>query len=202
MEVIVDVNENDILQIKKGDTAVVEVDAYADRKFKAMVTEISTSANNAGGAQMSSDQVTNFEVKVRLLKSSYGDLLAVTDAPFLPGMSANVDIQTEVRKDINCLPIEAVGTRIKEFDSAVSAKSGDEEELDEIVFSESEGKAMKHIVKTGIQDSRYIEIITGLENVNAVIVGPYDAVSKKLDKDKKVTIIDIKESGKLGDTED
>ncbi|MFB1004603.1 MAG: efflux RND transporter periplasmic adaptor subunit, partial [Bacteroidia bacterium] len=202
MEVIVDVNENDILQVKKGDTAVVEVDAYADRKFKALVTEISTSANNAGGAQMSSDQVTNFEVKVRLLKSSYGDLLAVTDAPFLPGMSANVDIQTEVRENINCLPIEAVGTRIQELDSTVSAKSGDEEELDEIVFSESEGKAVKHIVKTGIQDSRYIEIVTGLENVNAIIVGPYDAVSKKLDNDKKVTIVDTKKTGKLKDKEE
>ena len=197
MEVIVDVNENDILQVKKGDTAVVEVDAYADRKFKALVTEISTSANNASGAQMSSDQVTNFEVKVRLLKSSYGDLLAASDAPFLPGMSANVEIQTEVRENINCLPIEAVGTRVQELDSTTSAKSGDEEELDEIVFSESEGKAVKHIVKTGIQDSRYIEIITGLENVSTIIVGPYDAVSKKLDSEKKVTIIDTKKSDKL-----
>ncbi|MDG2454511.1 MAG: efflux RND transporter periplasmic adaptor subunit, partial [Bacteroidia bacterium] len=99
--------------------------------------------------------------------------------------------------NINCLPIEAVGTRVQELDSTTSAKSGDEEELDEIVFSESEGKAVKHIVKTGIQDSRYIEIITGLENVSTIIVGPYDAVSKKLNSEKKVTIIVTKKSDKL-----
>lgn len=197
MEVIVDVNENDILQVNKGDTAVVEVDAYSDRKFKAIVTEISKSANNAGGMQMSADQVTNFEVKVRLLKSSYSDLLEVSDAPFLPGMSANVEIQTEVKKNINCLPIEAVGTRVQELDSNASIKSGDEEELDEIVFSVTNGKAVKHIVKTGIQDSRYIEIKSGLDDVSDIIVGPYDAVSKKLDDDKKVTITDKKKSGKL-----
>jgi len=200
MEVIVDVNENDILQVKKGDTAVVEVDAYADRKFKAVVTEISKSANNAGGMQMSSDQVTNFEVKVRLLKSSYTDLLEVSDAPFLPGMSANVEIQTEVKKGINCLPIEAVGTRVQELDSAASTQS-DEEELDEIVFSVASGKAVKHIVKTGIQDSRYIEIISGLDDVEDIIVGPYDAVSKKLEDEKKVKITDKKKSNKLEDKE-
>ncbi len=202
MEVIVDVNENDILQVKKGDTAIVEVDAYADRKFKAIVTEISTSANNASGMQMSADQVTNFEVKVRLLKSSYADLLEVSDAPFLPGMSANVEIQTEVKKDIYCLPIEAVGTRVQELDSNASVKSGDEEELDEIVFSVKDGKAVKHIVKTGIQDSRYIEVLSDLSGIKDIIVGPYDAVSKKLEEGKKVTISDKKKSGKLKDDEE
>lgn len=197
MEVIVDVNENDILQVKKGDTAVVEVDAYSDRKFKAIVTEISKSANNVGGMQMSADQVTNFEVKVRLLKSSYADLLEVSDAPFLPGMSANVEIQTEVKKDINCLPIEAVGTRVQELDSNASVKSGDEEVLDEIVFSVTDGKAVKHIVKTGIQDSRYIEILSGLDDVEEIIIGPYDAVSKKLDDEKKVNVTDKKVMDKL-----
>jgi HlyD family secretion protein len=197
MEVIVDVNENDILQVEKGDTAIVEVDAYSDRKFKAIVTEISTSANNAAGMQMSSDQVTNFEVKVRLLKSSYEDLLAVSDAPFLPGMSANVEIQTEVRKDIYCLPIEAVGTRVQEKDSGSTAKSGDEDELDEVVFSADGGQAVKHIVKTGIQDSRYIEIVSGLDSVENIIIGPYDAVSKKLDNEKKVAITEKKDSDKL-----
>jgi HlyD family secretion protein len=187
MEVIVDVNENDILQVKKGDTAIVEVDAYSERKFKAIVTEISTSANNAGGMQMSSDQVTNFEVKIRLLKDSYKDLLETKDAPFLPGMSANVEIQTLVKKDIPCLPIEAVGTRIQEEDSTKS-KSSDEDELDEVIFTVENDKAVKHIVTTGIQDSRYIEITKGLDNISDVIVGPYDAVSKKLDSDKKVKV--------------
>jgi HlyD family secretion protein len=187
MEVIVDVNENDILQVKKGDTALVEVDAYSDRKFKGIVTEISKSANSSG-VQMSTDQVTNFEVKIRLLKSSYVDLLEVSTAPFLPGMSANVEIQTLVKNNIPCLPIEAVGTRVKEDSANISI----EEELDEVVFSISKNKAVLNIVKTGIQDSRYIEILEGLKVGDEVIVGPYDAVSKRLESDKKVKVTDKK----------
>ncbi len=197
MQVIVDVNENDILQVKKGDTAVVEVDAYADRTFKAIVTEISRSANNAGGQPMSADQVTNFQVKVRLLKISYEDLLETSAAPFLPGMSANVEIQTAIKKGINCLPIEAVGTRAQDVDSLQSTQSTGQDELDEIVFSVVNGKALKHIVKTGIQDSRYIEIVTGLDGVSDIVVGPYDAVSKKLEAGKKVEIVTQIESVKL-----
>ena len=192
MEVIVDVNENDILQVKKGDTALVEVDAYSDRKFKGIVTEISKSANSSG-VQMSTDQVTNFEVKIRLLKSSYVDLLEVSTAPFLPGMSANVEIQTLVKNNIPCLPIEAVGTRVQEDTANIST----EEELDEVVFSISQNKAVLNIVKTGIQDSRYIEIREGLKVGDEVIVGPYDAVSKKLDNDQKIKITEKKVMNKL-----
>ncbi|MGB0850375.1 MAG: efflux RND transporter periplasmic adaptor subunit [Bacteroidia bacterium] len=195
MEVIVDVNENDILEVKKGDTTVIEVDAYSNRKFKGLVSEISKSANNAGG-QMNTDQVTNFEVKIRILKSSYADLLVKTDAPFLPGMSANVDIQTLVKKDIPCLPIEAVGTRVQEDSSGVNT-SGDEIELDEVVFSVADNKAQKDIVVTGIQDSRYIEIISGKKLGDQVIVGPYDAVSKRLDTGKKIKIVSKKKLEKL-----
>ena len=192
MEVIVDVNENDILQVKKGDTSLVEVDAYSDRKFKGIVTEISKSANSSG-VQMSTDEVTNFEVKVRLLKSSYVDLLEVSTAPFLPGMSANVEIQTLVKDNIPCLPIEAVGTRVQEDSANIST----EEELDEVVFSISKSKAVLNIVKTGIQDSRYIEIREGLKVGDKVIVGPYDAVSKKLDNDQKIKITEKKVMNKL-----
>jgi HlyD family secretion protein len=195
MEVIVDVNENDILLVKKGDTAVVEVDAYSDRKFKGIVTEISRSANKAGGMQLNTDQVTNFEVKIRLVKSSYTDLLAKSKSPFLPGMSANVEIQTQVKKDILCLPIEAIGTRVKDSTKSTS----EEDELDEVVFKVDNGKATKIIVFTGIQDSRYIEILSGLKDGEEVIVGPYDAVSKKLDVDKKVKIVAKKILDKLED---
>jgi len=195
MEVIVDVNENDSLLVKKGDTAVVEVDAYSDRKFKGIVTEISRSANNAGGMQLNTDQVTNFEVKIRLVKSSYTDLLAKSKSPFLPGMSANVEIQTQVKKDILCLPIEAIGTRVKDSTKSTS----EEDELDEVVFKVDNGKATKIIVFTGIQDSRYIEILSGLKDGEEVIVGPYDAVSKKLDVDKKVKIVAKKILDKLED---
>lgn len=194
MEVIVDVNENDILEVKKGDSALVEVDAYNNRKFKGIVTEISKSANNSGN-QMSTDQVTNFEVKIRILKSSYEDLLGQTRTAFLPGMSANVEIQTLVKKDIPCLPIEAVGTRVR-TDSA-STSYAEDEELDEVVFSIDGISAVKNIVTTGVQDSRYIEILSGLKLGDEVIVGPYDAVSKRLDDGKKIEVVSKKKLEKL-----
>ncbi len=197
MEVIVDVNENDILQVTKGDTAEVEVDAYSNRTFKGIVTEISRSANNAGGVQMSSDQVTNFEVKIRLLKSSYEDLVGINTSAFLPGMSANVEIQTDVKPNISCLPIEAVTTRMHQKDTSSQKSTGDDEELDEVVFSIKDGKVVKHVVVTGIQDSRYIEIISGLDDVKEVISGPYEAVSKKLEEGKSVTVTDKKVVDKL-----
>jgi HlyD family secretion protein len=150
--------------------------------------------------QMNTDQVTNFEVKIRLLKSSYADLLGKSRTAFLPGMSANVEIQTLVKKDIPCLPIEAVGTRLREKDSTNSSTSKDEE-LDEVVFSITDGKAVKIIVKTGIQDSRYIEIVSGVKVDKELIVGPYDAVSKKLDNDQKVKVIEKKEMERLEDKE-
>ena len=186
MEVIVDVNENDILDVKKGDTTIIEVDAYSNRKFRGIVSEIAKSANTLPG-QVNTDQVTNFEVKILILKSSYEDLLTVTDAPFLPGMSANVEIQTEVKADIPCLPIEAVGTRMSEEDSA-STISSCEKELDEVVFLEEDDKATKKVITTGLQDSRYIEISSGLAIGDEVIVGPYDAVSKKLNVGDKVKV--------------
>lgn len=198
MEVIVDVNENDILDVKKGDTTIIEVDAYSDRKFKGIVSEIAKSASNALG-QMNTDQVTNFEVKILILKSSYEDLLTTQDAPFLPGMSANVEIQTLVKKDIPCLPIEAVGTRVTE-DSTATLPS-EEEELDEVVFQVEEGKAEKKIVTTGIQDSRYIEILSGLQLDEEVIIGPYDAVSKKLNEGDKVKVVTKKQLEKLAKEE-
>ena len=139
---------------------------------------------------MSSDQVTNFEVKIRLLKSSYEDLVGVNSAAFLPGMSANVEIQTNVKPNINCLPIEAVTTRMHQKDSSSQKSTGDDEELDEIVFSIKDGKVVKHIVITGIQDSRYIEITDGLDDIKEVISGPYEAVSKKLEEGKNVTVTD------------
>lgn len=197
MEVIVDVNENDILQITLGDTAIIEVDAYSERKFKGIVTEIAKSAKSGLASAVSRDQVTNFEVKIRLMKDSYEDLLQVTDAPFLPGMSANVDIQTETRKNIQCLPIEAVSTREKEIADSTVRTSGSEDELDEVVFSIKNGKAVKHIVKTGIQDSRYIEILSGLDSLKTVITGPYDAISKKLKDGKEVKEVEAKSFEKL-----
>jgi HlyD family secretion protein len=89
MEVLVDVNENDILRVHEGDTAYVEVDAHDNRKFKGIVTEVANSANTLG---LSTDQVTNFQVKIRILRESYQDLLDPEHPeryPFLPGMYSN-----------------------------------------------------------------------------------------------------------------
>ena len=110
VEVRVDVNENDILKLKKGDSAIIEVDAYGERKFKGIVTQIAR-ASNKSVASMSTDQVTTFEVKIRMLKASYEDLMINNTIPFLPGLSANVDIQTSRGDGLISLPIESVTTR-------------------------------------------------------------------------------------------
>jgi len=124
MEAKVEVNENDIVKVEKYDTAFIEVDAYLKRKFKGLVTEIASSANVVG---TSTDQVTNFNVKILLLPESYNDLLAnnAIRNPFLPGMSATVDLRTETRKDVITVPIQAVTTR-----SAVGAAKKDVSRLD------------------------------------------------------------------------
>jgi HlyD family secretion protein len=187
MEVQVDVNENDILEVSRGNTVIVEVDAYDGRQFKGIVTEIAKSAIGGLTQQMNSDQITNFEVKIRILKSSYEDLLDVTDSPFLRGMSASVEIQTDVQKDVLALPIEAVTTRPR-YDS-----TSQKEELDEVVFVKNGNQAAKQVVTTGIQDNRYIRVVTGLSDSVTVVKGPYDVLSRKL---KDGDLITVKEGKK------
>jgi len=112
MEAQVEVNENDIVRVKLGDTALIEADAYLNRKFKGVVTEIATSANSTG---TSVDQVTNFNVKIHMLKDSYKDLMDPVRpdfSPFRPGMTTTVEIQTETAKDALSVPIQAVTTRV------------------------------------------------------------------------------------------
>jgi HlyD family secretion protein len=189
MEVLVDVNESDIVRVSFGDTALIEVDAYVDRKFKGVVTEIANSAKSTG---MAADQVTNFEVKVRILKSSYSDLLEKSSgglAPFRPGMNATVEVNTETRRNVPSVPIESVTSRTDT--SSTTQRSGVEKVLGEssadkekeritVVFVEREGVAHVRAVKTGIQDDRFIEVIEGLQDGEVVISGPYDVVSQKL----------------------
>ncbi len=171
MEVKVDVNENDIISVKKNDTAYIEVDAYLDRKFKGLVTEIANSANTTGA---SADQVTNFEVKILILESSYADLLDTVHNnhyPFRPGMSASVDIRTKTLKDVISVPIEAV---------TVKPDSINDDELIEIVYIYKEGVAEQREVKTGIQNNQYITISKGLNQDDEVVVAPYSTINKKL----------------------
>src|SRR5690606_36516641 len=109
MEVLVEVNENDIIRVSMGDTAIVEVDAYLDKEFVGVVTEIANSAQLTG---VSADQVTNFEVKVRVLKESYEGMLKEGEkSPFRPGMTASVEIKTERKNGVLAVPIESVTTR-------------------------------------------------------------------------------------------
>ena len=119
MEATVEVNENDIVQVALNDTAIIEVDAYLNHPFKGIVTQISTSANTSG---TSVDQVTNFDVKIRILKSSYADLIKPNNpipSPFRPGMSATVDIQTQRADNVLTVPIQAVTTRSVEKKTAL-----------------------------------------------------------------------------------
>jgi HlyD family secretion protein len=188
VEVRVDVNENDILKLKKGDSAVIEVDAYGDRKFKGIVTQIAR-ASNKSVASMSTDQVTTFEVKIRMLKSSYEDLMVNNTIPFLPGLSANVDIQTNRGDDLISLPIESVTTRSAKG-SKKPAENESSEKKEEVVFVVKNGIVQKRKVVTGIQDNLYIEIKSGIALKDMVITGPYDILSTTLDSGRKVKIVD------------
>lgn len=191
MEVVVDVNENDIIRVSSRDTALIEVDAYLDTKFKGLVTEIANSAKSEG---TSADQITNFEVKVLILPNSYHDLIKEKGEnfyPFRPGMSATVDIQTNTRADVLCVPIQSVTTRTDSISTDKDGKKlNTEEEKVEVVFVVKDGKIEQRKVTTGIQDTKYIEIIEGLEADEEVVTAPYSAISQKLKNNDPVEVTD------------
>lgn len=177
MEVDVEVNESDIVKVQLGDTARIEVDAYTERNFLGVVTEIGNTALNAtGAARLSLESVTNFSVKVRILDVGYDDLLVGRDStwtPFRPGMSATVDIETEIKTDALTVPIKAVTTR-------PDTTEGITENL-LCVFLLEDGKAIQHNIETGIQDNANIEVLTPLPEGATVITGPYDLLSRGLE---------------------
>ena len=184
MEVVVEVNENDIIRVKLGDTADVEVDAYLDRAFKGVVTEI---ANSAKSTTITSDQVTNFEVRILILRESYEDLVSEKNpSPFRPGMSASVDIFTSRKADILTVPIQAVTTRT---DTTKTEAAGDED-IRTLVFVSDGTYALARDVKTGIQDNVNIEILSGLAEGDTVIVQPFSAISKKLSDSTLIEVVD------------
>ncbi|RTY71454.1 efflux RND transporter periplasmic adaptor subunit [Flavobacterium sp. GSP27] len=202
MEVEVDVNENDIVKIKVGDEANVEVDAYLKKQFKGTVTSISNSASSA----LTADQVTNFKVKVRILKESYQDLLKgrpETYSPFRPGMTATVDIITDTKTNILTVPISAVVIKsdtasVKEIKVADPAEEQKEaspksDKKYECVFVKVGDKAKIRVIKTGIQDDTNIEVLTGLKKGDVVITGPYSTVAKELNSGDKVMLKKDKE---------
>lgn len=188
MEVQVEVSENDILRVSVGDTADIEVDAYLDKKFKGIVTEMGSSAANTSGTlaevQLTSDQVTNFIVKIRIFPTSYAHL-ATNSMPFRPGMSASVDINTHTERNVPSIPIQAVTTREKNEDEDKKETMADVD-LEEVVFVMEADTARKVNVVTGIQDNEYIQIVEGLTEGQEVITGPYSIVSRELSNGIKV----------------
>lgn len=206
LEVRVDVGENDIVKINIGDSADVEVDAYNNRKFKGVVTKIASSTKTSA-ASLTSNDVTNYEVRIRLDKSSYQDLAGKT-FPFRPGMNASADIKTKRVDNVLAVPIGAVGARVKGSDKSMADKQKEEkekqgadadvtveagggDELEEVVFVlQKDGTVKKAVVKTGIQDINYIEILSGLNAGDEVVSAPYNAISKTLKDGAKVKVVE------------
>ena len=203
MEVQVDVNENDIIRISVGDTTIIDVDSYSylDKTFKGIVTHIANTAND----KVSADAVTEFGVRIQILNSSYQDLVKEQGMkyPFRPGMTASVDIITEVKKDILTVPLAAVTTRSekdKKKDDDASSDSSEDEDLQEVIFVYKEGKAIKTEVETGISDFDRIEIVSGIDETTEVISGPFLAVSKRLKDEDDVEPKGRKETPKEEET--
>jgi len=209
MEAQVDVSENDIIRVSLNDTALIEVDAYLGRKFKGLVSEIANSAKLSG---QGTDQVTNFVVKIRILSSSYDDLLDTKNpnlSPFRPGMSASVEILTTYENNIVTVPIQAVTTRndtsswskngnnyankkIKKVDNG-KKKVELEDETKTYVFVYSDSKVKLREIKIGIQDTEFYQVKSGLEKGEEVVVAPYRAISKKLKNNQPVNKVDKSE---------
>lgn len=208
IEVRVDVGENDIVKLNIGDSADVEVDAYNNRKFKGVVTKISSSTNTTVATAATND-VTNYEVRIRLIRDSYKDLITKT-FPFRPGMNASADIKTRRHDDVLSVPITAVNARVKGSDKNLADKKKEEskmkednnnemqdnnnlsssDELEEVVFVlQKDGKVKRTVVTTGIQDINYIEITSGLKEGDEVVTGPYAAISKTLKDGSKVKVV-------------
>ena len=184
MEVRVDVNENDIVRVKIGDTTNIDVDAYNtyDQVFKGIVTEIASTAN----PKPSPDAVTEFKVKIRVINESYLNLTIEEGIknPFKPGMTASVEIITQVKDEILLIPISSVTTK-NEKDSLGN------EYVKQIVFVNDNGIAKMVEVTTGISDFENIEVLSGLNENDQVISGPYIAISQKLKDDSKVNVTKV-----------
>jgi HlyD family secretion protein len=213
IEIRVDVGENDIPKVHLGDSASIEVDAYNDRKFTGIVTQIASSNNGAASqtdnSSSTSTDVTNYKVYIRISPDSYKDLINPSKSksfPFRPGMSASADIQTRTKTNVLSIPINAVTTREKNDSTGngktqtannadnnqagVTNSTSSKNDLDEVVFIvQPDGKVKKQIVKTGIQDINDIEITDGLKEGDEVVSGPYDVVSKTLKPKEKVKVV-------------
>lgn len=209
LEVRVNVGENDIVKVKQGDSADIEVDAYNNRKFKGIVTKIANSTSTA--AVSTSNDVTSYEVRIRLDPASYRDLLDPARPrrfPFRPGMNASAEIKTSRHDNVLSIPITSVNARVRGSDKSMADKKKEDEqkkpednpmandteiasdELEVVAFIlQKDGTVKKRVVRTGIQDINYIEILGGLKEGEEVVTGPYDAISEKLKDGMKVKVV-------------
>jgi HlyD family secretion protein len=203
MEVQVNIAENDILRVAVGNDVDIDVDAYTGRKFKGVVTEIANTAANAttatGALNLTTDQVTNFVVKIRIDPASYTDLVKGGRAAFRPGMSASVDIRTNKVDNVISVPISAVTTReAEEKKLSKEKKEGMPQKESKtpdkvVVFIASKDTVRMVEVKTGLQDDRYIQITDGIKAGEEVIALPFNLIAKKLKSGTKITVVPEKE---------
>lgn len=183
MEAQIEISETDVLKLTVGDSAIVELDAYLDRKFEGIVTRVSSSAKSTN--LISNDQTANFTVYIKLLPNSYNDLIANGKIfPFKPGMSASADIKTNSLDNILLVPIQSVTTR----EDTISLEKK-EEAIHELVFVVSDGKVYSKIVETGIQDDTFIQVLKGVEEGNQVVAAPFRTISKKLKDSLEVEVV-------------
>jgi HlyD family secretion protein len=209
IETIVDVGENDIPKVHLGDSALITVDAYSNRKFRGIVTQIASSVTTAAGTStttVSTNDVTNYKVHIRLSPDGYKDLIDPShpkNFPFRPGMSASADIQTRTHANVLAVPINSVAVREKNTDNAILGNSDDADskndahpvvsgsaDLDEVVFLVQPGDTVRKVkVRTDIQDINYIEVVDGVKEGDQVVTGPYSVVSKTMKGGQKVKIV-------------
>lgn len=211
LEVRVKVGENDIVKVNIGDSADVEVDAYNNRKFKGIVTQIASSVKSATAAAAATNEVTEYEVRIRLDRASYQDLIDPSKPrkfPFRPGMNANAEIKTQRKDGVISVPITSVNARVRGSEQSIeekkkemSANSNPDQgaqnpvvggsDLEEVVFLvQADGTVKKVAVQSGIQDINYIEVKSGLKGGEKVVTGPYSSISKTLKDGMKVIITD------------
>lgn len=183
MEVLVDVNEIDIIRLAAGDTATIEIDAYPNRKFSGVVTQVANSSKNSG-TTVTADQVTNFEVKVNILPESYKDLASNGNIPLRPGMSASVSIQTSRRDNIIKIPLQAITTR-KGLSDSLDMVDGVVQKV--FLYDGATSKVKVHCIETGIQDMSHIEVTKGLDTTRLIVTAPYSAISKDLAEGSVIT---------------
>jgi HlyD family secretion protein len=201
MEVRVDINESDVVKVHLGDSVDIEVDAYINKIFKGIVTKIANSSGNAS-ASIGAEQATTFTVRIKVIPSSYSDLLTTNNRPFRPGMSATVAIKTKIINNAISVPIQSVTLRDDSNAHSLNTTIDKQMEQKEVVFIVNKNNTISQkFVTTGIQNEKYLQIINGISLDEKVVSGPYSTVTRKL-KDKQKVEITTKDKIKVEETKD